>query len=103
MALEFRCCQQSLSHLLVSYNKKNIGDEEGNRTNAVDPHGMSGGGLFVADVSKVLASRGSDGLTPKLAGLLIEFREPESVVIATRFGPIFSVISRLYGQEPKMS
>jgi Trypsin-like peptidase domain len=79
-------------HLRIKYDKRSR-TIEGDVVASIEPRGMSGGAMF--DLGRFLDT--SDSLSPigapfRLAGLLIERRRQEKMIVATRIETVLSVL-----------
>ncbi len=68
----------SSHHLATYFGRKGVQSQHGERI-APDPHGMSGGALFVLS---------ADLLSAQLAGLIIEYHPAEKLLLSLRLGYI---------------
>lgn len=70
------------THLCLKFDKYGL-DRDGAKTKTVDPHGASGG---------LLINAGCGSTSPVIAGILIEVRKTEKVIVATRIECLASAI-----------
>jgi hypothetical protein len=80
------------NHLRIKYDKRSR-TIEGDVVASLEPRGISGGAMF--DLGRLLEASGSSspiGAPFRLAGLLIERRRQEKMIIATRIETVLSVL-----------
>ena len=84
----------SSTHFLVKFEKESK-DEYGKLVSTPPPKGVSGGGLFyVCNFSSPSIYKPGSKLIGKLAGVLIEYKKKEKVLIAVRMSIVISEIKK---------
>ncbi len=87
--------------IAISYDRSNTVSADGKRIVSADPHGMSGGALFLP----IRQDLGQGETRPilGLAGVLVEYHKaPANVLVAVRIGPIIQSLpsAQSFGRPP---
>ena len=80
------------THLVLNFDKKESLNSEANKFTSPDPHGMSGGGVWLSRI--IQPNKVKE--TNKLIGLGIEYRKSLNILVAVKMSLILECIRKKY-------
>jgi hypothetical protein len=93
--------KSSTDNLFLGFNKKHARDSDGNRVNAINPTGASGGPVFyTGDFKDPLNYLPTSQCHPLLEGILIEKSLASGALVAVRIAAVIEC-SRRFGILPR--
>lgn len=80
-------------HIIANYDPKTVLDNRGNKIKPPEPYGTSGGGIWT------LRTKESESVgfhDPKLAGIAIEWRQQDKVMVGVRVNVLVGLMARAF-------